>query len=104
MKIGSSRFSKGGYLKVVGQYADGSPALRLFAEEHAPAQSTPEMTVTVRTDDPAPEGHVWLKTWGEADGMPEALEKAGAVELLLIFIKCGYSRAQLARLLQEFPE
>jgi len=50
---------------------------------------------------PAPlrEGHVWLKGWSENQGVPEALEAAGLVELTGETWPTGFVEAQEAKLL-----
>ena len=52
--------------------------------------------------DPAPTGKdiVWLKDWSENEGVPEALVKAGIVELTGAHWPTGYVSAKEARLLK----
>ncbi len=48
-----------------------------------------------------PQDEVWLKGWSENEGVLEALEKAGVVELTGLTIPAGYATAQHARIIGE---
>ena len=65
-----------------------------------------QQTYTVCLWDPPPplrEGHVWLKGWSENEGVPEALEEAGLVELTGETWPTGYVEAQEAKLVRREP-
>lgn len=45
-----------------------------------------------------PDGHVWLRSWNECEGLPDALERAGVVELQQTFLHMEFVTAQLGKL------
>ena len=53
----------------------------------------------VESGAPCIPGNVWLKDWSENEGVPEALVKAGLVELTGIQWATGFCEAKEARLL-----
>lgn len=98
MKIGPSEFSKGGTLRF-GYYMPepGDTALRIAA--WVDGGGSREYVATVNTEGAAPEeGFVYLKTWSENEGVPDALQASGAVELLDEHRACGYELAVKAKL------
>lgn len=98
MNIGPSEFSRGGLLRF-GYYMPeaGDTVLRIAAWVESDGQRA--YVATVNADGAAPpEGIVYLKSWSENEGVPEALAKAGAVKLLDEFRQCGYAVAQKAEL------
>lgn len=77
-----------------GCYGDGSTAIQgksLLGE--------PIFTATVALDEKPKEGHVFLKGWSENEGVPDALVKAGIVQLTGRKIPTGYCEALEAKLL-----
>ena len=50
-------------------------------------------------DNNLPDKHVWMKGWGENEGLPEALEKAGIIQLLPKFVQAGFCLAQMAKII-----
>lgn len=82
------RYCQGKDLKLVqAKYTNnGSPALELVD----PRNDEPWFVATVNLPDqpPAP-GCVWLKSWSENEGLPEALERAGVVRLTGRQVKVG---------------
>ncbi len=85
---------------VFGHYSDDSIAIKglsLYGE--------PVFTATVALDEKPAEGCVFLKGWSENEGVPNALIKAGVVELTGRKIKTGFCEAVEAKLLvsQEKP-
>lgn len=77
-----------------GQYGDGSTAIQGIS-----LQGEPIFTATVALDEKPTEGCVFLKGWSENEGVPEALVKAGIVELTGRKIKTGFCEAEEAKLL-----
>ena len=76
------------------KYGNGSRAITaatLFGE--------PQFTATVALDELPAEGCVFLKGWSENEGIPEALVKAGVVELTGRTFPTGYCEAIEAKLL-----
>jgi len=80
-----------------GQYDDKSVAIQAVSLEQEPL-----FTATVCLDEPAKEGHVFLKGWSENEGVPEALVKAGVVKLTGRTVQTGYCEVVEARLLKQF--
>lgn len=77
-----------------GKYQDGSVAIQGFTD-----LGEALFTATVCIDTPAKPNHVWLKSWGENEGLPEALEKARILMRTGLTRKCGYAYAEEAILL-----
>lgn len=77
-----------------GTYGDGSIAIKATS-----LIGEPMFTATVALDEIPPYGHVFLKGWSENEGIPEALVKAGVVELTGRKVKTGYCEALEAKLL-----
>jgi len=76
---------------VGGHYADGSAALRVVS-----LHGEPIAVATVCLDEPARDGHVWLKGWSENEGLPEALEVNGVVKRTGRTYPTGYVEAEEA--------
>jgi len=77
-----------------GHYEDGSTAIQAIS-----LQGEPMFIATVDLDEKPAEGCVFLKGWSENEGVPNALVKAGIVELTGRKIKTGYCEAEEAKLL-----
>ena len=77
-----------------GHYGNGSTAIQAMS-----LQGEPIFRATVALDEIPVKGFVFLKGWSENEGVPEALVKAGIVELTGRKIKAGYCEAQEAKLL-----
>ena len=77
-----------------GKYGDGATAIQATSLEGEPL-----FTATVALDEKPPENHVFLKGWSENEGIPDALVKAGVVELTGKTIPTGYCEALEAKLL-----
>lgn len=81
-------------------YGNGSRAIQGFT-----LQGEPQFVATVALDEIPAKDCVFLKGWSENEGIPEALVKAGLVELTGRKIPTGYCEAEEARLLPIFqPE
>ena len=76
------------------KYDNGSPAIQAFS-----LYGEPEFTATVALDEIPKPGYVFLKGWSENQGIPEALVKAGIVELTGRKLPTGYCEAEEAKLL-----
>ena len=76
-------------------YQNGSTAIRGLS-----LSGEPLFVATVALDEVPPPGHVFLKGWSENEGIPEALVKAGIVELTGKTIPTGRCEAQEAKLLK----
>lgn len=90
---------KGVELRLVWSFymESGEDSLSLVRDENG----EPWLTASVALWPPAPvaaDGEMWLKTWSECDGLPEALEEAGIVELTHRVHPTGYCVARLAKL------
>ncbi|KKN05781.1 hypothetical protein LCGC14_1083770 [marine sediment metagenome] len=77
------------------KYGDGSVAIQAVSLDQEPM-----FTATACINEPAKEGHVFLKGWSENEGIPEALVKAGVVELTGRTVSTGYCEAIEAKLLK----
>lgn len=77
-----------------GEYPNGTLAISATT-----LQGEPQFTATVALDEIPAEGCVFLKGWSENEGIPEALVKAGIVELTGRTIPTGYCEAVEAKLL-----
>ena len=78
-----------------GFYGNGSTAIlgRSLTSE-------PLFTATVALDEVPSPGHVFLKGWADNEGIPEALERAGIVELTGRKVKTGFCEALEAKVLK----
>ena len=81
-------------LTLNGHYPNGSHAITATT-----LQGEPQFTATVALDKLPADGCVFLKGWGENEGIPEALVKAGIVELTGRTVPTGYCEAIEAKLL-----
>lgn len=79
---------------VFGHYGDGSTAIQGISLDGEPI-----FKATVALDEKPAEGCVFLKGWSENEGVPEALIKAGVVELTGRKVKTGFCEAVEAKLL-----
>ena len=79
-----------------GEYEDGSIAIQATSLDYEPL-----FKATVCIDEPAKKGHVFLKGWGENEGVPDALVKAGIVELTGRTVQTGFCEAVEAKLLKS---
>lgn len=77
------------------KYPNGSIAIQAFT-----LFGEPQFIATVALDEVPPENHVFLKGWSENEGVPEALVKAGIVELTGRTLPTGYCEALEAKLLK----
>ncbi len=75
-------------------YGNGSRAITATT-----LQGEPQFTATVALDELPAEGCVFLKGWSENEGIPEALVKAGIVELTGRTVPTGYCEAIEAKML-----
>ena len=76
------------------KYGNGSRAITATT-----LQGDPQFTATVALDESPTEGCVFLKGWSENEGIPEALVKAGIVELTGRTVPTGFCEAVEAKLL-----
>jgi len=81
---------------VFAHYANDSVAIKGISLD-----GEPMFTATVALDEKPSEGCVFLKGWSENEGIPEALVKAGIVELTGRRVKTGYCEAVEAKLLEH---
>jgi hypothetical protein len=77
-----------------GHYQNGSVAIQGDSLDGQPL-----FVATVALDEKPPENHIFLKGWSENKGIPEALVKAGIVELTGRTVPTGYVKALEAKLL-----
>lgn len=90
----NAKWVKGNLTLKAGNYGNGGTALVLFnGDEREAVASTNLEQYGVATP---PTNQVWLKGWSENEGLPEALEKAGAVRLTGDVTPAGFATAQLA--------
>jgi len=75
-------------------YNDGSTLIVAFS-----LTGEPLATCTVAVVELPGEGYVFLKDWGENEGIPECLVKAGIVELTGKKVWAGFCEALEAKLL-----
>lgn len=92
--IESGNFTGTAHLQF-GKYGDGSTAIQGMSPTGEPLFKA---TVALENNRPA-EGCVFLKGWSENEGIPEALVKAGVVELTGRKAKTGFCEAIEAKLL-----
>lgn len=99
MKVGPTRYSRGGRIYWSFYEASGETAIVILAED-----GQPELTATVALWPPSPRAedpNVWLKVWGPNEGIDDALVKAGVVTLTDTFEQAGFCQARLATLTPE---
>lgn len=84
-------------IKRKGVYHDGSLALQAYTPEGEPAY-----TATVCTEEPPAEGCVWIKDWSENEGVLDALERAGIIQMTGRWLPCGFAVAFEGKLLVDF--
>ncbi|MDD5381898.1 MAG: hypothetical protein PHG53_09730 [Phycisphaerae bacterium] len=77
-------------------YDNGSVSIKGVSVE----DEEPLFIATVALELIPPKNHVFLKGWGENEGIPNALEKAGIVKLTGWTIPTGFVEAQEAILLK----
>lgn len=75
-----------------GRYPNGQIALQMYAEDGIPVA-----TVTVALEKHPDDGCSWFKNWSGYEGLPEALAKAGVIELTGRRAPTGYVNAQEGR-------
>ncbi len=80
-------------LDMTRNYGNGSRAITATS-----LQGEPLFTATVAIDELPADGRVFLKGWSENEGIPEALVKAGIVELTGRTVPTGYCEAIEAKL------
>ena len=99
MKVGKSTHSNGGTVELA-FYHHGGSALIVVDDESLP-EYTASVNMIETIPEPLPYDEVWLKTWSENEGVPEALVAAGVVELTGDFAQAGHSTVVKARLTDE---
>jgi hypothetical protein len=93
LKVGrANKHMPGGTVKFM-CYGGGETAILIMN-----ADGSRECVATVNLEAEPPENYVWLKTWAEHEGIPEALAAAGVVVLTERTLSAGFSHARLARL------
>lgn len=79
MQVYGLKYGHGGTVEFARYQSTGEIAIRIIGDDGQPA-----CVATVNIEqwgcDPAPAGHVWLKTWSENDGVDRALADAGVIE------------------------
>jgi len=94
IKVHTNYINEDAILKF-GTYSNGSVAIQGVTEEGEPL-----FRATVALDVMPSDGCVFLKGWSENEGIPEALVKAGIVELTGRTEVTGYCEALEARLVK----
>ena len=79
-----------------GNYGDGSPSITATSLDFEPM-----FKATVALNEKPADGCVFLKGWSENEGIPEALVKAGVVELTGGGVSTGFCLAIEAKLLKK---
>jgi hypothetical protein len=97
--VGPSKYSKGGRVYLSTYAHGGMIALIVKWDDDYPPEYI--ATVNMSLSRPLAKNEVWLKGWGENEGVPEALEKAGILKLTGETMPCEYSEAQLGVLSDE---
>jgi hypothetical protein len=100
-KVGPFKYWYGGDVEIGKYLADDSIALRITDNGMPVATAT---VCLVKSGVPVEAGKVWLKGWGENEGIPEALEKAGIVKLTGKAFTVGYGKALEADLLVNIDQ
>lgn len=97
--IGPSEFSKGGTLRFGYYMPEPGDSVHRLAMWVDGADGAREYVASVNVEGPAPDVDcVYLKGWSENEGVPEALAKAGAVQLHDVQRVTGNVIAQRAQL------
>lgn len=91
----SAKYCKGDMNVHFATYAKGGKCISL----HDPNGELVCRATVCLPDHNLQAGCVWLKGWGENEGVPVALEKAGVVQLIPLFAQSGYVIAQMAKVL-----
>ena len=96
-KVGAAKYTKAGYISIE-QYRNGEVALTVTGED-----GEPQCVATVAITDAPRIGpdRVWLKGWGENEGVPEAMQAAGLLTLTGRVWPTGFVEAQEAALSPE---
>jgi len=84
---------------VCGWYHDGSMAIRALS-----GYGEVVMTITVCVDEPAPEGHIWVKSWSENEGILEWLIENGFVIDSDIIRPVNFVNVHLCELTEKFTK
>ena len=90
----STKYCKGDVELNFSRYGNGSTAIQAFQD------GEPMFVATVALDELPPVGHVFLKGWSENEGVPQALERAGIIQLTGRKIPTGYVEAEEAKLME----
>ena len=85
----------------LGRYGNKRIALQLYAAEDGEIIATASVNVP---DEPCPEGHTFIKSWSENEGMLLTLVKAGVVEDAHHSVRTGYCMASLVKVNLDSPE
>ena len=93
LEVGPAKHTHGGKIGIA-FYSDGDAiALTIESDRGVEAKATVNMP---EIDLPA--NHIILKNWSENEGIPEALEKAGLVELTDKGVDNGFIVAPIAKM------
>lgn len=96
MNINKAGRNPAGTLRRVGQHVDGSIALAVCDGDRAQLY---RVTVVLEGTPPSPDCDTfWIKSWGENEGVTQALVEAGAVTLTGLATPVGFGVAHQARL------
>ena len=72
------------------EYDNGRIALRLLLHD----TGEPELTATVNMHEhDLPDGHVFIKTWSENEGVLDALIEAGVIEKPVRMVRAAFAEA-----------
>ena len=98
--VGPAKFTGGGFISV-GFYPNDEIALIIRATDGS-GEREAVATCSLEGYDAPPAGpyHVWLKGWSENEGIPEAMQTAGLVQLTNIKYPLPFTEAILARVLE----
>jgi len=92
LKVGPLKYGQGGTIGI-GFYVGGAIALVIESDRGIEAKATVNIPGVI-----LPEGHIILKDWSENEGIPEALIKAGLVELTGESVATGFVNAPIAKM------
>jgi len=79
MQVHNLKHGLGGHVRF-GRYATGEIAMQIVDLEVCDLVANATVNIVQWGAPRAPEGHVWVKTWSENEGMADALVAAGVIE------------------------
>lgn len=94
LRVGPTKYSDGGHIHF-GEYGSGEIAITIMEDSMTPSLKATVSLVPYGAPDPGTFG-VWLKDWSENEGVSDALQAAGVVELTGKTFATGYVEAKHA--------